>query len=697
MPSARAVRHLAALGAALLLSATTAPAQATQPDLTGRNFTYDAATQEAVVTGDARLVIGSAVLTADEIRFNSATRTATARGHLVITSGVRRLVADEGGYNTETGRITARNLRVGQFPVYVSGETVEGTFDELVFTNATVFFRENAAYTPSVTATRLTYAKDRIVRAEGLGIGLFGGHLIRLPRFEQALDADFISSIRAHGGYRGRLGVFGEFGLHLPVARGVRLGADLGLYSSRGVMAGPSGSYHRAEDGSDVDGFFKSGYINDSGDRRTDILGNPVPRDRKLFSWEHRQTLGEHLTLDGTFSYWSDSEVFRDFRNKEFNRVQQPDSFLEAAYTADNWSLGAFARFHPNRYHRVQERLPEIRLDVMPLALPLGFYERFSASAAVLETDAFGADPALRTTRYDAYYGLERPWTPAPWFTFTPVAGGRVTYYTDARGGRNRYTRSIGEVGFDARLLASRTFDLQNEIWELDGLRHLVEPRLSYRYAPAAARGRAWIPPIDRRAFSTYLQPLSIADSRFLDDLAAVNTARLTLANTLQTRDGQSGSRNLAALSFSADYDFAPAPGAHRLSDLYTELALMPAPWLRFEVFHRHDLHAPQLQELNAGLALVDQEWWSLHLATHYLRGNYDEYLLEYRRRLNEAFDVAALWRYDARNRRFNEQSYGLWQRLGQTWAVKYEVSFFDGPRRESAFSLNIEIDLLKF
>lgn len=694
---ARVARRFAGCAFALVLGALVAAAQTPRPDLTGRDFRYDDATKQAVVTGDARLVYGDIVVTADEIRFNSATEVAEARGHLVITSGHRRLVADEGSYHTKTGRLTARNLRVGQFPVYVSGESVEGTFDELVFTNATVFFREDASYTPSVHAQKLTYARGRIVRAEGMGLGILGGHFIQLPHFEQALDADFVSYLSAHLGYRGRLGLFTELGLHLPVAEGVKLGADIGLYSSRGVMVGPSGAYHRAGHQGAVDGFFRSGYINDSGDRRTDVLGNPVPRDRDFLSWEHRQTYGDHFTLDGQFNYWSDSEVLRDFRHEEFDRVQQPDSFLEAAYTGDNHSLSAFARFHPNRYHRVQERLPELRFDLMPSQLAPKLYHRLNASYAVLEADAFAADPRFRTNRADVYYGLSRPLAPNAWFTFTPVAGGRLTHYTDAIGGRNDYTRAIGEVGFDARLLASKTTDYRNEIWEIDGLRHLVEPRLSYRYAPKADRGRAYIPPIDRRVFSTYLQPLSIANSRFIDDLSALNTVRLSLNNTLQTRDRVYGSRDLVALNFAADYNFDAPAGAHGLSDIYTELAVTPAPWLRWEIFHRFDPHAPSQQEINTGLTLTDHEWWSARVATHFLKRNYEEYFLEYRHRLNEVFDVTGLWRYDARNSRFNEQSYGVWQRLGQTWAVKYEVSFFDGPRRESSFAFNIEVELLKF
>lgn len=697
MPPVRAVRRLILLGAALILGAVIASGQAPQPVLDGENFTLDTATKEAVFTGNARLTYPGVLLTADEIRFNSGTHLATARGDLVLTVGTRRLVADEGTYNTESGHITARNLRVGEFPVYVTGASVEGTLDTLVFTNATVFFRERAAYSPALTATKLTYSKDRIVGAEGLGVGLLGRRFISLPRFEHSLDADFLSYVSAHLGYRGRLGVFAELGFDLPVAEGVKLGADVGLYSARGVMIGPAGSYRRSNADGTVNGFFRSGYISDSGTRRTDVLGRPVPRDRELLTWEHRQTVGENFTLDGTFNYWSDSEVLRDFRSKEFRLVQEPDSFLEAAYTTDNTSLSAFARFHPNRYHRVQERLPELRFDLLPSPALLGAYQRLNASAAVLESDAFGTDPRLRTSRYDAYYGLARPIGPTSWFTFTPVAGGRVTHYTDTIGARNDYTRTIGEIGFDTRLLASRTFDYENEIWEINGLRHLVEPRLSYRYAPEAARGRAYIPPIDRRAFSTYLQPLSIGDSRFIDDLSALNTARLSLGNILQTRDAAYGSRNLAALTFAADYDFDPAPGAHGLSDIHTEFALTPAPWLRFEVYHRLDPHRPNTQELNTGLTLVDQEWWSLRLGTHFLKSNYQEYLLAYRRRLNESFDIEALWRYDARNSRINEQSYGVWQRVGQTWAVKYEVSFYDGPRRESSFSLSLEVELLKF
>lgn len=698
--SRRVTRLLAALLCAAILPAALLRAQdatpAPLPDVTARESRYDQDTKQLLLRGDARLTYDDVILTADEIRYDHGSRLVTAQGQFVLTQGGTRLVADEGTYDLNTRRLKVRNLRVGQFPVYLSGESVEGTFEQLEFRNATVFFRENAAYAPSIKAARIVYEKGRIVAGEGLELGLLGGHFITLPKFEHELHTELISYFTGKLGYRRSLGAFVEADLRIPVAPGVRAGADFGLYTARGVMAGPAAAYRRESDDRFVTGSFSSGYISDHGDRLTDILAAPVPKDRSYIEWWHRQQAGA-FSLNGQFNYWSDSEILRDFRPKSFFPVQQPDSYLEASYTGDNYILSAFTRVHPNRYHRVQERLPELRFDLLPSSTPAGFYEHLSASFAVLEEDAYLTAPGQKSTRLDAYYGLERPITPTPWFTFTPVAGARLTHYADARNGKDEYTRTLGEIGFDARLRASATFDYKNETWDIDGLRHLVEPRLSYRYAPRADDGRRYIPNIDRRAFSTYLQPLSIGDQRNIDDLDRLDTLRLELRQTLQTRDATYGSRDLVTLDLAADQRFSRRPGQRSFSDIHTALAVMPARWMTLEVYQRFTPQTGEHQELNYAVEFKDQEWWSARLSSYYLRNDYEEYALDYRQRINEVFDVVGRWRYDVERNRFNEQTYGIWQRLGQTWAVKYEMSFYEGRRRESSFGFNVEVELLRF
>jgi LPS-assembly protein len=299
--------------------------------------------------------------------------------------------------------------------------------------------------------------------------------------------------------------------------------------------------------------------------------------------------------------------------------------------------------------------------------------------------------------------------TLTPWFTFTPVAGGRVTHYADAIGGKENYTRTLGEVGFDAAMRASGIFEYKNETWEIDGLRHLIEPKISYRYAPKAADGRAYIPRIDRRTFTTYLPPLSIGDQRNIDDLDRLDTLRFSLNNTLQTRDKTYGSRNLATLNFAADTRFSRQPGQRKFSNIYTEATLTPTPWLRFEVFEQFSTQKTSQQELNYAIEIADQDAWAVRLSSHYLRDGYsdavgssaalgyEEYLLDYRVRVSDSLHFIGRWRYDARRKRLNEQSYGIMQRLGQTWDVRYELTFNEGQRRESSYGFNVEVELLKF
>jgi len=97
--------------------------------------------------------------------------------------------------------------------------------------------------------------------------------------------------------------------------------------------------------------------------------------------------------------------------------------------------------------------------------------------------------------------------------------------------------RALGEIGFDADLKMSATWEYENKLWHLDGIRHLITPTLSYRYIPNADKSAAWIPPIDRSTFTNYLPVLDLGDMRALDQLQSENVLRVGLNNTVQTRD----------------------------------------------------------------------------------------------------------------------------------------------------------------
>lgn len=685
----------------LLLALPLARAQAPVPagsDLSGRTVAYDEQTREIVLTGDARFVDGELLIEADEIRYNAATGIAVASGHVRYTRGAERMLADRITYRRTDRSFDLTAPRLGRYPYYISGATAAGTPASVTVQDATVTAREPGGFQPTVVAETLTYAADQTLSARHARVGI--GHVqpVSLPHFSHRLNLPYISYVSLAAGYRSSLGFFTEGGFHVPTGEDTKVGGSLGIYTARGVMIGPGGHYELVRDGHAINGDFKSGFINDHGEKLTDVLGRPVPENRGYVQWWHAQELTDRLDLTAQLHYWRDSEVLRDFRPNEFFPLQEPDSFIESTYTGESFFLSAFARVQPNTYQRVPERLPEVRFTVPAVALGHGFYQRIEAGFAALREDPpGGAAPTLLSDRLDAYYAVTRSFTPREWLGVTPVVGGRVTHYRRATGGRDTYTRTLGEVGLDAELRSSGVFEYQNEAWKIDGIRHLLTPRLSYRYIGDADRGRAYIPAIDRRTFMTYLPPLGLGDTRNLDDLRPTNTLRLGLDNTFQTRDPDYGSRDLLVFNTAADLRFDRLPGERRTSAVHTFLAFTPARWLEFDLYQSLTPQDFTLQELNTGVTIRDGDAWAVQFASHFLRREIEEFILGGQVRWDEVYELVGRLHYDFRTRRFNEQAFGVRQNLHNTWIVEYLVTLYDGPRRESDIGFRFQVEAIGF
>jgi LPS-assembly protein len=650
--------------------------------------------------GGAKFVGENMLLTADEIRYEEKDETITATGHIAFTRGEARLLADRLVYRRRDGTFNAENIRLGSYPYFAEGFSAEGTPNEITVRRARVSYGEPGRWQPTLSADAIVIVPGQRVRTERATAGV--GRVQPLPflKFQHDFATPLAAAISLNGGYRSSLGVFAEAGALVPVSRHVHFGGDLGLYSRRGIMIGPAARYNATDDPNRLRGQFRSGYINDHGDKKTDLLGRPIAEERAFAEWQHQQMVAPNLSLNAQLNWWKDSEVVRDFRPRAFFPVQEPDTFVESVYNGENYFVSVFARFQPNRFHRVQERLPEVRFDLLPRAMGNGFYDRFSASAASLREDPILTGTQLRSDRLDAFYSIMRPFALRDWLAFTPIASGRLKHYTNNEGAgvsSGNYTRVLGEVGADLAVRGSGVFEYKNRQWKIDGLRHLVTPRLSYRYIPEAAKGRARIPQIDREVFSTYLQPLGLGDARNIDDLHATNTLRLGIDNVLQTRDPLLGSRDLLVFNVANDFRFRRRPGERDVSEIHTEVALMPARWLQVDVYQSFAPQSFTLREFNSGITVRDGTAWSVRFGNNFLRREIQDYSIDGRMRINERFEALTRLHYDARRSRFNEQAYGISQNLGNTWLISYTVSLYSGRRRESNFGFNVQIDTVRF
>jgi LPS-assembly protein len=680
-------------------------------------ITIDEVSGESIARPNARLVDKGFLLTADEIRYNQRTLVATATGHVVLTRIGDRLLADRLTFNRGDGTFTARNLRAGRFPFYIEGPTAEGTKDQVIVHDATVTYREPGAWQPVIHAKSLTYAPGHYLRVSGANLGI--GKYLPVPIARIGEDLAHETSqwnMTLDGGYRHTLGPYADLGLHIPLEPGFSMGPDIGIYTFRGIMLGPLANYDVTTGDGSMEGYLKSGYIYDLGRRLTDILDNPVPPNRAFAEWQHIQQITPDLTLTGDINWSSDSEVIRDFHAKQFVPVQEPDNYLEAVYTGADYFGSVFTRFQPDAFYPVQERLPEIRFDLLPTAIGGGIYARFDSSVAHLEENPPDGGAHLESDRFDAFLGLSRPFSYKGYLDLTPVVGGRFTQYWDTAGAAEPggAGRALGEVGFDADMKISATFDYENPLWHIDGLRHLLTPTLSYRYIPDADKSADWIPPIDRSTFSNYLPIMELGDMRALDQLQAENVIRIGLNNTLQTRDKTYGSTDLLTFDVADDFRFQRVQSQPDFSDVHAELTATPARWLEIRVEDSVSSRSAAQRAMDTTVTVREGNVWSAGFGVGYLSDKYgsfdipglgsfpiqglDVFHVECRARLNEAYEAFVRGDYDARDHLFVDQFYGISQKLSNTWIVEYALVFSSGPNNgQGHFGLNVTLNMVRF
>ena len=632
---------------------------------------------------------------ADEIRYNLNGKLAQASGHVSVTRGAQRLLSDDLLYRFDEQTLVVNNARLGEYPLYISAVKIEANKNKIVAEHARLSYSEPDALAPTVAASKLTYVPNQNVLAEQARIGIGTTVPLTLSRIQQNVQEPIVSTVDFEVGYRSSLGVDVGVGALAPVYDGVKIGGNAAIYTSRGLLIGPAGTYDVNWGDQQIFGNFRSGYIHDYGERLEDVLDRPIDSNRAYFEWNHHQDVNENITFFGQLRYWSDSAVVRDFIPDEFYRTQTPDTFFEGQYTGSNYVVSFFTRIDPNDFAFVQQRLPELRFDLVPTELGLGIAQRLEMSAAVLRQSALLDQPALSSTRFDAFYGLERPFTPEKWFTFTPVAGSRLTYYAHTVDDRSDYTRALGEIGFDAQLQLSGVYDVQSAQWDIDGIRHLLTPKVSYRYVPDADKGQAFIPEIDRTVFTTYLQPLELGDQRNIDQLHATNTLRFELDNDFQTRDHHYGSRDLFTFNIAADFEFHRDAGSQTFAVVQTEAAFMPADWIRIDFYDSVDPHNFAVNELNAGIRVLDSDRWSLRFSNRYLARQIQEYVIDGRYRFNEAYQGFTRIDFDSLQNRFVERTFGVRQNVRNRWAIDYAVSVYSGRARESDFGLSLRLTLI--
>ncbi len=669
----------------------------------------DVTTGELKVKGGAQFTHEGLVVQAESGSRSPKEATTKISGNVRADYEDMRVVTGEAFYDEKTGEFTADAFRLGRPPFYLSGDGVAGKRAEFHTRNVTVYAGEPDYLSPTIHADSAVVEGDK-AKLKNATLRLGPVPLFWVPSY--SLDSkNTAQHMKVNGGYKSRLGAFLQTETLIPVTPTFSAGPLVDIYSKRGFMVGPS---LRVIDGTPDDDHYiiselKGGYIKDSKVPGPDVNGFAINDNRYFGEFQHRQKIRNNWSFTSSLNVWSDSDVLRDFHSDLYDNNAEPDNFLETNYWTDDMVLSGYAGFDPNNFGRVQERVPELGLDLLPNPAPnTDYFHAFSASYARLQQDAFTSinpafptnSPELGLNRFDVHYSLWRPFATS-FGPITPVLGARLTRYDSQQNGLvspQSYTRAMGEIGFDWRLPFSHTWDYSNRAWEITDLRHRVTPVVNYRWMPGGKNGNGQIVPMDNELPIAAVPTMDLSDIRYLDQLTDLHQIRFGVENLLETRDKEYGSRELVELNFYQDLRLSGSPNGNEFTSFYTEFRLHPARWVSFDVYNRIDTESLTAKETTAGLTFMDGDVWRLGLYGIAIDGRIAQYVADWNYQITQTWGVLGRWRFDGELNKLTRQTYGLRQRLSQTWGVQYRVFVNDKTStREGELGFNLNFDFIGF
>jgi len=699
------------LFSALILASAFSAILHGEPELStgpGQPIEYDGEKGALVARGDATLRDGPLLLRAEEIGYYQDDQRAEAIDNVELTRRGLRVLTDKVDYDFESKTFTSEEFTAGKWPLYFEGESINAQPGSIKFNNATAYYGEPSRLSLRMKADEMTYDQDADelnIRKAKFQLGSLP--LLTLPRYTgnvRSLPLRYTGRV----GFSSNLGVYIQNEALLQAWDDTYAGVNLNLYSKRGVLLGPALLYGQSSGEHAPRGDLNSGYISDGNRRGTDTLGEPVDTNRYFLRWRHHQHRENTLDIHAHLNFWSDSEILRDFQNEIFNENQNPDNFLEVSQHGGPFIYSLFSRFRPNDFQFIRERLPEVRIDLPPTPLAhSGIWHRGSLQFVHLREKSLidssgnlirGSFEEIESDRLDFNYAWIHPIKLNRGIRLTPRASGKVTHYFDTvDASRDSFTRVLGEFGLDLDIKSHATWDLKKPLWGINGLRHLVRHRVQYRYIPDAASGAGIIPEIDTPVLSFNRSLVNLMDERQIDLLRDRHFVRLGMENTFVTRHKKYGSRELASLNIYQDILVDRKPGQKRFDSFWTELEFNPAPWLEWALFTRFDAHNFDLSDARGRIRIHDSHFWSINLHTNFLENRFEQYDLEVDKRLNEKWKLDFRLRWDQQIDQFTEQEYGVTQKLGQYYLIRYAFRIQKEALREGENQFRLSFNFLGF
>jgi hypothetical protein len=708
------------LAASLSLSAAIAaePAAGTRDRRATFEFKSIVTSENGHVTvaTDGRLETADAFLSAKMIRRDDRTGLIIAEGDVVYTTKELRILGARIMINPQTDTIEAFDVRFGRSPVYFSAESLRIVKGDKTVRGVRVWNTEPAAGSIHLKIDELAYVEQsNRLSLQSATAYVAGVPLFNLPYYGQTGYQDFPYDIWLNTGNEDKQGAFLRSTLLTEINPSLWAGGLVDFYSRSGILVGPALRFNnaaQAQGGTVWKGRLQSGWIDDQATPIADIYGRFADNQRAFLVGDLNGRTADGVEITGNAFAQTDPDVLRDFRPFLIGENGNPQVNLEAVKAYDGGYLSASLTAKADNYQDVVQKLPELRYDLPTARLEdsswdrrafvsLGYFtERPSEDLPLPAFQAATLAPAAwSTARLDGYYGLSCSFRAGDWLTFRPVAGLRATGWSDGIDGQGAASKLIGQAGFDLEGLVTGSWDFRSEGWGIDGLRHSLRPLLQYRVMPGADE-QIGVGPMTQRAVSvTVLEEFDLADRLDAASTTDRQAVRLGVRNTLETRDGAEGTRELARADLFTDWRQGPTDAETGRTDLLGALRFTPTSWLAVASAVRLPNGGGAPLESLQSVTVHSGDFWQTSLNWVELRQATvaRQLVWDGRLRLNSVYSVIGAVNYDALLGQATFMSASLVQRVGNSWELEYGINKRMDPLNQNISSLGFHLRLRLF
>jgi LPS-assembly protein len=667
--------------------------------------TYDVNTGIGVGT-NVTVKYGGTTLTADYAQVNQNSGLAVAQGHVLLQREGDIWRGDSLQYNFKTREVLGKNFKSGHLPFFVQGDVFIGDQNAGVYVGREGILTTDDYANPAyrITAKEIIVAPGDFIEAHSATLWLGKVPVFYFPYYRRSLKAhpnnfSFIPGIRTvHGPY-----LLTSYNWYWNERLDGTLHLDARL--KRGLAGGPDFHYHLPLVG---EGTFKYYYARDD-EPGKDPFAQPISGSRKRIWFSQIAEPATNLTVRGVLRYQSDPYLIRDFFESEYRKNVQPNTFLEVNKLWDNFGIDAEAQPRINRFFETVERMPDVRLSAYRQqigASPL-YYESESSVGYFRHRFANDATNYYAAFRGDTYHQVTVPFTFFDWLNFLPRVGGRYTYYGEAQGPgamTSEHNRTIFNTGAELTFKASRVWpSISSSFFEMDGLRHIIQPSINYVYVPRPSVAPQQLPQFDTELPTTRLLPIEFPDYNAIDAIDAQNVLRLSLHNKFQTKR-KDGVANLVNWALYSDWRITRHHGQATFADLYSDLDLQPFSWLLLNSETRYNLNDRNWTEANHSATFTPNNTWSVTVGHRYLRDNpalgtnYGNNLIfsSIYYRFNENWGARMSHHFEARDGIMEEQYYTLYHDL-RSWTAALTFRIRDNRTGPKDYTVAVTMSLKAF